>query len=106
MIDIFDKALDELEQITKKIPVNENSCANCKYCFAFGAGIGRREMILKCMFGVEDSINDGKYIGRVHPDSLQTKNRRYSVRQRREMTRKRIAHVCENHVKEYRQLMI
>jgi len=104
MIDIFDKALDELEQITKKIPVSEDSCANCKYCTSFGAGGRRNEVIVKCSFE-NNSYFNGKYIGKFHPDSLKTKNRRYSIRQRRELTRKRIAHVCENHVKEYRHLI-
>ena len=104
-VDIFETALQELNQITKNIPVSEDSCINCKYRSSYAGQYN--SVIVKCRYGCEDGNWDaGKFIGKFNMDSLQTKNRRYSVRRRSELTRKRIAHICPNHVKDETRLII
>ena len=96
---LCNNALMEMKQITNKLPVDEKTCANCKYRSAYGDS-RRQEMVLRCSFN-----NENKFIGRFVPDSLVPKNRRYSLRKRDELLRRKMAHKCKNHIEEYKPLM-
>jgi len=91
---LCDNAFAEINKITKKLPVDERSCANCKHGQVFGGGYGK--VRLSCYLDEGNS----KFIGVFSADVINPKNRRYNMTKKEERLRKKMAHKCDNHVEE------